>query len=50
MYRDILSDSWIYQLATLINFIITLAIFPAATVLVEPGTKTGKKCDNFNLY
>ena len=41
MYREIFYDSWIYQLATLINFIITLAIFPAATVLVEPGTKTG---------
>ncbi len=43
MYREIISDSWIYQLATLINFTTTLAIFPAATVLIEPAVKTGKK-------
>ena len=42
MYKEIAADSWIYQLATLINFTTTLAIFPGSTVLIEPQNPTGK--------
>ena len=42
MFKEIWADSWIYQVAIIINFTTTLIIFPAATVLVEPGEKLGK--------
>ena len=42
MYQEIAADSWIYQVATLINFITTLAIFPGSTVLIEPQYPTGE--------
>jgi hypothetical protein len=42
MFREILRDSFVYQVTTVLNFLITLAIFPAATVLVEPSEQSGE--------
>ena len=39
IYLSILKDSWMYQLAIFITFVVTLAVFPAVTALVQPLSK-----------
>ena len=39
IYLSILKDSWMYQLAIFITFVVTLAVFPSVTALVQPPTK-----------
>ena len=35
-YKECFRDAWIYILATLLNFSVTLMVFPAVTVLIVP--------------
>jgi len=42
MFKEIMRDSFLYQIIMLLNFLTTLAIFPAVTVLIEPSEPTGK--------
>ena len=42
IYLSILKDSWMYQLAIFITFVVTLAVFPAVAALVQPLSKGTK--------
>ena len=39
IYTDVIKHSWMYQLAIFLTFVVTLSVFPAVTLLVEPIQK-----------
>ena len=39
IYIDVIKYSWMYQLAIFLTFVVTLSVFPAVTMLVEPIQK-----------